>query len=87
MWGGGSGWHHGAFMGPLMMLLAMVGIVAIVMWLMRACNHGFSRRGHGACLNCGHGGGQAALDILAERFARGEIDTAEFDARRKAIRG
>lgn len=89
MWGGGGpGWHHGGLMGPLMMLLALVGIVAIFLWAYRAWGHNFHRwHRHAACPHCGHGGGQTALDILAERFARGEIDTAEFDARRKAIRG
>jgi putative membrane protein len=31
--------------------------------------------------------GRAALDILRERFARGEIDKNEFDERRRVLGG
>lgn len=33
----------------------------------------------------GPGGGRAALDILDERFARGEIEKAEFEEKRKLL--
>ena len=33
-----------------------------------------------------HRGGDTALEILRERYARGEIDAAEYDERRKQLR-
>ncbi len=71
MWGGG--WWM--LFGPLMMIVFIVAIVLAVRWL------GTS----------GHGGasypspGKTPLDILKERFARGEIDRDEFEERRRAL--
>ena len=87
MWSEGQMWGYGPHMiiGPVMMLLALVGGVALILWLVRA----FSHRGHGlaGCPHCGHGGGPGhnALNILAERFARGEIDKAEFEDKKRLI--
>ena len=85
MWGGGWGSGPHMILGPFMMMLALIGIVALILWLVRA----FSHRGHGmaGCPHCGHGGGHgySALNILAERFARGEINKDEFEDKKRAI--
>ena len=75
MWDGNwFGW----FVGPMMMILfiavAVVVVALLVRWL------GFA--GHGPHH---HPAGRTALDILKERFARGEIDKAEFEERRRAL--
>ena len=79
MWGGwgmgGWGWFPGMILGPLMMLIIVGGAVALALWL---------TRGFGRVEPYGHS--RAALDILEQRFARGEIDKAEFEDKRKLLR-
>jgi len=79
MWG--WGWHPGMFLAPFVMLLALIGIVALIVWLVRVISHGAHH--HGPIY--GHGQGRSALDILEERFARGEIGKEEFEEKRKLI--
>ena len=73
----GWGWGHMIF-GSLFMLLfwaaIIVGIVVVIRWLVGA--------GHTAA---GSPRFDAALDILRERFARGEIDKEEYDERKRHL--
>lgn len=72
--------------------VAIIGIMVIFVWLVRWATHGYPfyghgfHHGHGGCPCCGGSGrGRAALDILDERFAKGEIDKAEFEEKRKLL--
>ena len=79
MWHDGD-WGTGAWLAmSLMMLLFWGGLIALVVWLARI------------------GAGRNRVDkislpatpdeVLAERFARGEIDEDEFTRRRAVLRG
>jgi len=73
MWEGGG---HTWFLGPLMMLVFVAVLLGAVVLLAR-------------WLGVGAGGqaaaGKGPLDILKERFARGEIDKSEFEDRRRVL--
>jgi putative membrane protein len=77
MWGG---WFH-MFFGFLMMILFLGIIVVLVVlgvrWLGGSEHSPFR---HGA-----RQGERGALDILKERLARGEIDVAEYEERRRVL--
>jgi putative membrane protein len=85
MWPGGwHGPHHGMFLAPFVMLLALIGFVTVIMILVRL----FSRRswrGRGGPGYRGQWSGRSAIDIVEERFARGEIDKAEFEEKRNLL--
>lgn len=73
MWSDGWG---GMFMGGGMMVVFLIIVVAVVVLLVR---------GMGGSNGSNTGG--SALDILNERYARGEIDTEEYNERKKVITG
>ena len=78
MWN--EGWH-GWFMGPVMMILILAVVVALVIFLVRWL--GSTSLGHGA--NRHDASGKTPLDILDERFARGEINPEEYRERRNTL--
>lgn len=59
----------------LWMLLFWAGVILLVVWGVKSLSGGDSRRPDGS----------RALQILEERFARGEIDRQEFEERRRAL--
>jgi len=87
MWGGHWGWHSGMIFGPFIMLLALVGLAALIVWLVRHFGHEpyHHWRGQGSCPRCGYGRLRGALDILEERFAKGEIGKDEFEEKRRLL--
>jgi putative membrane protein len=60
------------FLGPVMMMILIVACFAMMAYMM-------SNRGHR------HSHGSYSLDILKERFARGEINQAEYEERRRLL--
>jgi len=74
-------WHGGPwmFVGPLMMIIFIAAAVAVVVLVVRW----LGGSGHGTAAHPSPG--RTPLDILKERFARGEIDKEEFEERRRVL--
>jgi len=74
-WGyGGPGFFGMGLAMALFWLLLIVGAVVLLRWL-----------AGGAERRAGPPANQGALDILAQRYARGEIDRAEFEQKRRDL--
>lgn len=78
MWGGGP---FGMFLGALFMILVVVAIIAGVVFLMRS----FGVAGTSNAAEQSNQSENRALDILRERFAKGEIDAKEYDERKRLL--
>jgi putative membrane protein len=79
MWDGG--WY-GMFFGPLLIILVLSTVIAaaalLIRWLggpWQATTHHYTRSA------------RMPIEILKERFTRGEIDKDEFDERRRLLAG
>jgi putative membrane protein len=73
MWGyyGNSfGW---GIIGWLMMIVMMALPVALIVWVIYKIS------------NSGSQNGKSVLDVLKERYAKGEIDRKEFEEKKKDI--
>ncbi|HVO16403.1 MAG TPA: SHOCT domain-containing protein [Alphaproteobacteria bacterium] len=79
MMGWGEGWY-GMVFGPVFMILILVVVIAAVVLLVRWLGVPW----HGAPWHPAPPG-RTPLDILKERFARGEIDKEEFEERRRIL--
>ena len=78
MWGdAGFGWGWGMGFGMISMVLFWVliilGIVVLVRWV------------GGSSASSGTPASKTALDILNERYARGEIEKPEFEEKKRAL--
>ena len=78
MWGDGWGWGH-MFFGSFMMLLFWGGLIILIVFAVRSMGAGSPRGSDGPAP------GNRAIDILEERYARGEIDKEEYEERRRLL--
>lgn len=67
-------WQYGASM-MIWMLVFWVGVVALIVWALRNAGDNKFRRDRP----------NRAIDLLEERYARGEIDSDEFHVRRSEL--
>ena len=66
---------YGMIFGPIMMLAFIVVTVVVAGWVLRAAGLGWHAPDQG----------KSALDLLKDRFARGEIDRTEYEDRKKCL--
>lgn len=76
MW---SGSWYGSFFGPIMMIVFIAVAVVVVVLVVR----GLGGAGRGGTTQVPSD--KTPLDILKERFAKGEIDKEEFEERRRVL--
>ena len=77
--GWGGGWY-GMIFGPLIMILVLAAVIAVAVLLVRWLGGPW----HGAPPQP-HVPERTPLDILKARYARGDIDKAEFEDRRRTL--
>ncbi len=70
----GMGWFGGIFM-MIFWVLILVGLGFFIKWLIQSTSRS----------QTGGGSDNRTLEILKERYARGEIDNTEFEAKRKDL--
>ncbi len=68
---GGWGWGFGWLFMVLFWVLVIAGLVALLRWLFGRESRGFPN--------------DRALEILAERYARGEIDREQYEEMRRDL--
>jgi putative membrane protein len=73
-WAGG--WY-GMILGPIFMILTLAVLIALAVLLVRWLGGTW----HGIHTSPG----RTPLDVLKERYARGEIDKEEFEERRRVL--
>jgi putative membrane protein len=81
MWHMSWGWG-GMIFGPLVMLVFLAGVVVLAVLLVRWLGGPGGWHGHDLPPVR-----RTALEILQERFAKGEIDKQEFEERKRVLKG
>jgi putative membrane protein len=66
---------YGMILGPVTMIVFVAMTVLVVAWVLRAFGLGWQSGGNE----------RTPLDVLRSRFARGEIDKAEYEERRRFL--
>ena len=69
------GWGLG---GGLMMIVFWVFVVLLIVWLVKGTHIGDNSESRGS---------KSPLDILKERYAKGELDKKEYDEKKKDLIG
>lgn len=74
-------WHQGTMFGPVSMLLMFAAVLALAVMAFRFSSRGVYRPWEAQ----GHRRMGDAMDILEQRFARGDIDRADFEIERTLL--
>ncbi len=78
-----GGWYGHTLFGGFFMVVVWVAIIWLVVWLVRGGSvQGRKHEGHDGHE---HSHGKTAIEILNERYAKGEIDRKEFEEKKKDL--
>lgn len=73
-YGGGLGWI-GMIFGFIFFILIVIGIIFLIVWLVKRSNHpGAENRAE-----------SKALEILKERYAKGELTKEQYESMKKEL--
>ncbi len=72
--GGGMGWT-GIILGFIFFILIIIGIILLMVWLIKRTTHS----------GIEYKTGSKALDILKERYAKGEITKDQYESIKKDL--
>ncbi|RJQ54577.1 MAG: SHOCT domain-containing protein [Actinobacteria bacterium] len=81
-YGPGYGGGFGLLLSLLFIILFFAGVALLIWWIVRMAS-----RGGGMGMGGGEPRRDRALEILNERYARGEIGKEEYDERRRGLGG
>lgn len=76
-----GGWYGHTLFGGFFMIIVWVAVILFVVWVIREFSSGNRKGGGGS----GTVGGRTALDILKERYAKGEIEKKEFEEKKRDL--
>ncbi len=86
MWGGEAfGWHFFGLMGPLLFILLGLAVIGFLYWGLSCIFTGARPSHREDSANHLQKAHSSALSILAERYARGEIDQTQFENMRRSL--
>lgn len=74
-----DGWNNYGLFGGLMMILFLILIIVVIVWFVRNFGEPIGK-GEGSFTR-----EKSPLDILKERYAKGEIDKKEFEDKKKDL--
>ena len=74
-WDGSTAPWYGMIFGPIVMIAFIAAFVLLIAWAFRVAGLGWQPRVQQ----------KSALDLLKDRFARGEIDHTEYEERKKLL--
>ncbi len=86
-WGWNGGWDGSiGWLGMILMMVfwiaIVVGVVMLIVWLVRQSQGAHTAPGAGGQAPAA---GETPLDILNKRYARGEIDKAEYEEKKRDL--